>query len=94
MKNKKQEIKYIDGRWCDTVNDYYLKDGWQVVSIHPVASKDQIGAYVLLEKINENELGETLKDLGISVYEPDGTIKTMNKVLNEAAETWEGGLYL
>ena len=94
MKNKKQEIKYIDGRWCDTVNDYYLKDGWQVVSIHPVDSKDQIGAYVLLEKINENELEETLKDLGISVYEPDGTIKTMNKVLNEVAETWEGGLYL
>lgn len=92
MKNKKQEIKYIDGRWCDTVNDYYLKDGWQVVSIHPIASKDQIAAYVLLEK--EDGVEEVLNQIGVTTRNSDGTMKATNEVLEEVAEVWRSGLYL
>ena len=50
MNNKEQKIKYIKDRWCDSVNDSYLAEGWHVVSIYPAASKDNIGAYVLLER--------------------------------------------
>ena len=92
MKNKKQEIKYIDGRWCDTVNNYYLKDGWQVVSIHPIASKDQIAAYVLLEK--EDDVEEVLKQINVTTRNSDGTMKSTSDVMEEIAKAWKGGVYL
>lgn len=50
MKNKVQKIKYIEGRWCDTVNEVYLDKGWTIVSAHPVATKTEIGMYVVMEK--------------------------------------------
>lgn len=92
MKNKKQQIIYVDSRWCDAVNDYYLKEGWQVASIHPIASKDQIAAYILLEK--EDGIEEALNQIGVTTRNSDGTIKTMNEVLEEIAEMWRSGLYL
>lgn len=92
MKNKKQKIVYVDSRWCDTINDNYLKEGWQVVSIHPIASKDQIAAYILLEKENGTE--ELLNQIGITTHNLDGTMKTTNEVLEEIAEAWRSGLYL
>ena len=87
MKNKKQKIIYIDSRWCDTINDYYLKEGWQVVSIHPIASKDQIAAYILLEKADGIE--EVLNQIGVTTRNSDGTMKTMNEILEEIAEVWK-----
>ena len=92
MKNKKQQIVYIDGRWCDTVNEYYLKDGWQVVSIHPIASKEQIAAYILLEK--EDGVEEVLNQIGVTTRNSDGTMKSTNEVLEEVAEVWRSGLFL
>ena len=50
MRDKEQKIKYINGRWCDVINDVYLSAGWHVVSIHPVSDRNEIGAYVILEK--------------------------------------------
>lgn len=86
MKNKKQQIAYIDSCWCNTVNDYYLKEGWQVVSIHPIASKDQVATYILLEK--ENNIEEILNQIGIKTRNSDGTMKTTNEVLEKIAEIW------
>lgn len=92
MKNKKQQIVYINSRWCDTINDCYLKNGWQIVSIHPIATKDQIAAYVLLEK--EDGIEETLNQIGVTTRNSDGTMKTMNEVLEEIAEIWRNGLVI
>ena len=50
MSDKEQKIKYINGRWCDSINETYLAMGWRIVSIHPVSDRDEIGAYVILEK--------------------------------------------
>lgn len=92
MKNKKQKIEYIDSYQCNRINNYYLKDGWQVVSIHPISSKDQIGAYILLEK--EDSVEEALNQIGVTTRNSDGTMKTTNEVLEEIAEVWRSGLYL
>ena len=50
MRDKKQKIKYINGCWCDVINECYLDIGWNIVSIYPVSNKTDIGAYILLEK--------------------------------------------
>ena len=92
MKNKKQQIIYIDGRWCDRVNEFELKEGWQIVSIHPIATKDQIAAYILLEK--EDSIEEALNKIGVTTRNSDGTMKTIDEVLEEIAEVWRSGLYL
>ena len=90
MKNKKQQIVYINDRWCDGINEFKLEEGWQVVSIHPIATKDQIAAYVLLEK-EENDVEEILNQIGIITRNSDGTMKTTNEVLEETAEVWRSG---
>ena len=80
MKNKKQKIKYVDGNYgCDTLNRLYLDCGWRVVSIHTAGSRNEVGAYVLLEK--EDEIENTLNDIGITTYNPDGTHRTINEVI-------------
>ena len=76
----KQIIKYIDGRYCDGVNNFYLDDGWRVISITPVSDRDHYGAYVVLEKEKE-EIEETLNNIGITTYNPDGTLRTTYEVL-------------
>ena len=93
MKNKKQQIVYINDRWCDRINEFKLEEGWQVVSIHPIATKDQIAAYVLLEK-EENDVEEILNQIGIITRNSDGTMKTTNEVLEEIAEIWRSRLFL
>jgi hypothetical protein len=65
VKNKQQKIKFINGRWCDDINVTYLSHGWEIVSIHPVASKDEIGAYVILEK---EELAAPVKPIEYLEY--------------------------
>ena len=82
MKNKKQQIIYIDNRQCNTINDYYLKDG----QYHLIATKNQIAIHVLLEK--EDGIEEILNQIGVTTRNSDGTIKTMNEVLEEIAEVW------
>ena len=82
MKNKKQQIIYINNRQCNTINDYYLKDG----QYHPIATKNQIATHVLLEK--EDGIEEILNQIGVTTRNSDGTIKTMNEVLEEIAEVW------
>jgi hypothetical protein len=51
MKNK-QIFKYVSGLWTDKVESL-LDDGWRVVAMHPVSTKDTYGCYVLLEKNEE-----------------------------------------
>lgn len=82
MKNKKQQIIYIDNHQCNTINDYYLKDG----QYHSIATKNQIATHVLLEK--EDGIEEALNQIGITTHNSDGTIKTINEVLEEIAEVW------
>ena len=82
MKNKKQQIIYIDNRQCNTINDYYLKDG----QYHLIATKNQIAIYILLEK--EDDIEEILNQISVTTRNSDGTIKTMNEVLEEIAEVW------
>lgn len=48
MKNK-QIFKYVNGQWTDRVESL-LDNGWRVVAMHPVSTKDTYGCYVLLEK--------------------------------------------
>ena len=55
MKNKQQKIKYIEGRWCETINECYLNTGWTIISVHPVATQNEIGIYVVMER----EIAET-----------------------------------
>jgi hypothetical protein len=87
MKNKKQKIKYIDGNYdCDTLNRLYLDCGWRVASIHTAGSRNDIGAYVLLEK--EDEIENALNDIGITAYNPDGTHRATNEVMRDIAEKW------
>ena len=50
VKYMKNKIKYIDGKFCDTINEIYLDNGWKVISIHPVSTYNTIGCYVLMEK--------------------------------------------
>ena len=50
MRDKEQKVKYIDGKWCDTVNECYLNNGWYVAMIVPATTKTQTGAYVVLER--------------------------------------------
>ena len=58
MKNKKQQIIYIDNHQCNTINNYYLKDR----QYHPITTKNQIAIHVLLEK--EDGIEEILNQLG------------------------------
>lgn len=93
MKNKKQKIKYIDGNYgCDTLNRLYLDCGWRVVSIHTAGSKNDVGAYVLLEKEDDEvktiEVEAALSDIGISMYNSDGTLRPTNEVIEDIAEKW------
>lgn len=93
MKNKKQKIKYIDGNYgCDALNRLYLDCGWRVVSIHTAGSRNDVGAYVLLEKEDDEvkviEVETALSDMGITVYNPDGTLKTTNEIIENIAEKW------
>ena len=93
MKNKKQKIKYIDSNYgCDTLNRLYLDYGWKVVSIHTAGSKSDVGAYVLLEKEKEEEeiieVNAALNDIGITVYNPDGTLKATNEIIEDMVEKW------
>lgn len=89
MKNKKQKIKYIDGNYgCDTLNRLYLDCGWRIVSIHTAGSRNDIGAYVLLEKEEDNEdkvevteVETVLNNIGVTVYNPDGTLRTTNEII-------------
>ena len=89
MKNKKQKIKYIDGNCgCDTLNRLYLDCGWKIVSINTVSSKTDRGAYVLLEKeedenneIEVTEVETVLNNIGITVYNPDGTLRGTNEII-------------
>ena len=48
--------------------------------------KQQIAAYILLEK--EDTVEQVLNQIGITTRNSDGTIKTMNEVLEEIAEVW------
>lgn len=62
VKDKVQKIKYIEGRWCDTVNEIYLdRGGWTIVSVHPVATKNEFGIYVVMEKENAAADSPTVK---------------------------------
>lgn len=93
MKNKKQKIKYIDGNYgCDTLNRLYLDCGWRIVSIHTAGSKNDIGAYVLLEKEDDEvkaiEVEAALSDIGITVYNSDGTLRTTNEIIEDITEKW------
>ena len=86
MKNKKQKIKYIDGNYgCDTLNRLYLDCGWRVISIHTAGSRNDVGAYVLLEKeddaVKVTEVETVLNNIGITVYNPDGTLRTTNEII-------------
>ena len=86
MKNKKQKIKYIDGNYsCDTINRLYLDCGWRIVSIHAGGSKNDVGAYVLLEKEEDEvkaiEVEAALSDIGITVYNSDGTLRATNEII-------------
>ena len=51
MKNK-QRFEYVNGQWTDRV-DRLIDNGWHVVAMHPVSTKDTYGCYVLLEKNEE-----------------------------------------
>ena len=87
MKNKKQKIRYIDGNYgCDTLNRLYLDCGWRVVSIHTAGSRNDVGAYVLLEKEDDDEVEVTevetvLNNIGVTAYNPDGTLRTTNEII-------------
>lgn len=89
MKNKRQKIRYIDGSYgCDALNRLYLDCGWRVVSIHTAGSRNDVGAYVLLEKeededneIEVTEVETVLNNIGITVYNPDGTLRTTNEII-------------
>lgn len=93
MKNKKQKIKYIDDSYsCDILNRLYLDCGWRVVSIHTAGSRNDVGAYVLLEKEEDEvkaiEVEAALSDIGITVYNSDGTLKATNEIIEDIAEKW------
>lgn len=93
MKDKKQKIKYIDGNYgCDTVNRLYLDCGWRVVSIHTAGSRNDVGAYVLLEKEEDEveaiDVEAALSDIGIAVYNSDGTLRGTNEIIQDIAEKW------
>ena len=87
MKNKKQKIKYIDSNCdCDTLNRLYLDCGWRVVSIHTAGSRNDVGAYVLLEKEEDDEVRvieveAALNDIGITVSNSDGTLRATNEII-------------
>lgn len=86
MKNKKQKIKYVDGDYgCDILNRLYLDCGWKVVSIHTAGSRNDVGAYVLLEKeddeVKATEVEAALSDIGITVYNSDGTLRATNEII-------------
>lgn len=92
VKNK-QKIKYVDGNCgCDTINRLYLDCGWRVVSIHTAGSRNDVGAYVLLEKQDDEvkaiEVETVLNEIGITIYNPDGTLKTVNEVIESITEKW------
>ena len=93
MKNKKQKIRYIDGNYgCDTLNRLYLDCGWRVVSIHTAGSRNDVGAYVLLEKEDDEvkaiEVEAALSDIGITVYNSDGTLRATNEIIEDITEKW------
>jgi hypothetical protein len=94
MRDKEQKVKYIDGRWCDTINECYLNNGWYVVMIVPATTKTQTGAYVVLERekeapqISEN-LIDTFTNIGIALYDNKGEIKSLNQILKEISQKWE-----
>ena len=93
MKNKKQKIKYVDSNFgCDTLNRLYLDCGWRVVSIHTAGSRNDVGAYVLLEKeddeVKVDEVETVLNDIGVTVYNPDGSLKTTNEIIEDITEKW------
>lgn len=87
MKNKKQKIKYVDGNYgCDTLNRLYLDCGWRVVSIYTASSRNDVGAYILLEKEEDDEVEVTevetvLNNIGVTVYNSDGTLRTTNEII-------------
>ena len=92
VKNK-QKIKYVDGNYgCDTLNRLYLECGWRVVSIHTAGSRNDVGAYVLLEKEDDEvktiEVETVLNNIGVTVYNPDGTLKTTNEIIENITEKW------
>ena len=92
MRDKEQKVKYIDGRWCDTINECYLNNGWYVAMIVPVTTKTQTGAYVVLEREKEPEVSENLIDtftnIGITLYDNKGEIKSLNQILKEISQKW------
>ena len=51
MKNK-QRFEYVNGQWTGGVESL-LDNGWRVLAMHPVSTKDTYGCYVLLEKDEE-----------------------------------------
>lgn len=95
MKNKIQKVEYINGNWCSTINEYYLKDDWYIVMIVPATTRDHVGAYVLLEKEIQDEiivsdnLINTFTNFGITLYDNKGTIKPLNQILKEISQKWE-----
>lgn len=93
MRDKEQKVKYIDGRWCDTINESYLNNGWYVVMLVPATTKAQTGAYVVLEREKEPEIPEDLIDtftkIGITLYDNKGKIKSLYQILKEISQKWE-----
>jgi hypothetical protein len=80
-------MKYIEGN-CDfdTINRLYLECGWRIASIHTDGSRNNIGAYVLLEKEEEEEvkaieIEAVLNNIGITMYNSDGTLRARNEVM-------------
>ena len=55
-------------------------------------NKQQITAYILFEK--EDTIEQALNQIGITIRNLDGTIRTTNEVLEQIAGIWRSELYL
>lgn len=88
MKNKEQRLEFIRGEYLWELRRL-LNYGWEIKEIHPIVPKgEQFGAYILLEREKETRIEEALNNIGIATYNPDGTQKTMNEILNDIAKKW------
>jgi hypothetical protein len=58
--------------------------------IVPAATREHAGAYVLLErdkKISE-DLINCFSDIGITLYDNNGELKSLKSILEETADKW------
>ena len=92
MKNKEQKVVYIFDSAVSILNDE-LREGWELINLFPTEK----GAYALLAKekrdLNNLEgMGNilcALADLGVSTLNNDGTIKSIEQIMEELGEAWD-----